>query len=323
MFSRTALLIISCFLLGFQIKAQQFSEIVAFGDSTSDYGNSLALPETIPYPSAYPMHPWVKQLAAMLKVPALKASGNKSFLGGTIYAYSGSTTKFISDMGWGWTAADKTLLTHNLTDQISTRYLGAFNTGGVKTGPEALHTIWIGLNDIVLAYNDRQQIKEKWKSIDEISAGVARSVEDQIQALATAGVKNVLWLNLPDPSMLPGIQSQKLAGGSGFKALAGASKAFNKEMDAAILRLKTANPSLNIIKLDIATRFQEIISNPSAFGFKNVTSGGFTDNHLFFFDGFHLTPHGNHAVAKFAFDTLKEMAGQERTNQLSQSAERK
>jgi len=126
-------------------------------------------------------------------------------------------------------------------------------------------------------------------------------------------VKNILWLNLPDPSKFPAIKSQKLAGGSGLKALSGASLAFNRELDAAIGRLKARNPSLNLIKLDIASRFVEILDNPSAYGFRNVTSGGFTDDDLFFFDGIHMGPHGNYTIAKFAYDTLLSPLGQEKT----------
>ncbi len=303
MFSRVILIFLACLVIGLHSSAAEFSSIVAFGDSTSDFGNGAPVFDTIPYPSKYPMQPWVKQFATMLNITSFSASGNDKFTGGTDYAFSGTTTKYISDKGWNWVG--KFVMERNLTDQISNRYLGKFNTDGVKTGPETLHTIWIGLNDLVLAYNDKQQIKEKWSRIDEISVEVARSIEGQIQALSSAGVKNILWLNLPDPSKFPGIIFQKLADGTGLKALSGASQAFNKEMDAAIQRLKSANPSLNLIKLDVAKQFDEILKNPSSFGFKNVSSSGFGDSDLFFFDGVHLTPHGNHVLAKFAFDSIK------------------
>ncbi|HCE46952.1 MAG TPA: hypothetical protein DET40_25680 [Lentisphaeria bacterium] len=318
MISRTFILIAACFLICFHAGAGQYTEIVAFGDSTSDVGNSFSIPDKIPYPSAYPLQAWVKQLATMYKIATFKASGNGTFAVGSDYAYSGTSTKYTSDKGWTW-GDNKFILKRNLTDQISDRYLGPFNKDGAKTGPEALHTVWTGLNDLVLAYNDKKQIKEKWSGLDQMSVEVARSVEGQIQALATAGVKNILWLNLPDPSKFPGIVSQKLAGGSGLKALSDSSLAFNKEMDAAIDRLKKANPGLNLIKLDVAKRLGEILENPTAHGFKNVKSGGFTDGDLFFFDGIHLTPHGNHLLAKFAYDTLQKQDGQEANRQLSLS----
>lgn len=278
-----------------------YTTLVSFGDSMNDMGNAAPLPENLPFPSKYPFQTWVKQLAgpAMLDIPGFKPSGNATFTGGFNFAYGGATTQNAADLGL---RVNPETGRRHLTDQIDTRYLGTFNTAGVQTDAKTLHVVFIGLNDLYLAYVGKAQTSAQWSGMNEIAVNSARSVEGQIQALASAGVKNVLWCNLPDMSKFPAFSNKK---GRALDALVASIKAFNQEMDAALARLAKAHPGLTLIKIDVARLFDDAIAHPSAYGLTNVTDPGFLDGYLFLVDGVHPTPHGHHILARHVFDVLK------------------
>ncbi|HVJ45195.1 MAG TPA: SGNH/GDSL hydrolase family protein [Luteolibacter sp.] len=279
-----------------------FKEIVTFGDSLTDMGNRSVSPEK---KDVKFRQTWVAQLAGpkMLDIPDFKPSGiNNFYNGGTNYAVGGSTTGYAAYKGRD---ANKG---QNLTVQISKRYLNpGFNTGGVRK--EALHIIRIGTNDIMALSIQPEQIASAWAKLDQEAVKVAKDVEGQIQALATGGVKYVMWGNLSDGSKFPSVINKvTLLGGESapvaLKAISNASIAFNKEMDGAIERLQKANPELRIIKLDMDAKFNEIAADPGKFGFESVTVGANDDKHLFSADGLHPTNAGHKVLAEFAYQVI-------------------
>jgi len=282
-------------------RAGQFTEMVAFGDSLTDMGNRWIKPDL---PEEKLKQTWVKQLAgpSMLNIPKFTPSGMNKYFGGTNYAMGGATTEFTAAMN-----SDRNK-GQNLTQQVSKRYLNpAFNTDGVK--PDALHVIRIGTNDIMLASTAPLQIATLWSGLPAVGVEVAKSTEGQIQALASAGVKNVLWGNLSDTAQFPSIiaRVKALAGSQApviLTALTKATIAYNTEMDAAIARLEKANPNLKIIKLDLFTKFTEIAADPTKYGFADVTSGANDAKHLFSADGLHPTYQGHKMLAQYAYEVL-------------------
>ncbi len=264
--------LLSC--LPLRAAAPVFTEIVAFGDSLSDNGNFAPYPPPFPGSSAYPKQTWVKQLAGRLKIKSFNPTGTGRTAAGTNYAFGGAATKYTVDKGFGY---GPPFDQNNLTAQISGHYLKpAYNPAGVRTGNDVLHTITIGGNDIIASSAQATQILSGWSTLDAIAVNVAKSVEGQIVVLAKAGVKEVLWMNLPDFSTAPYANSIADTfgelGDNYLIRLHNAVVAHNDEMDRAILRIR-ARPDcqrLKILKLDIYSNLVKVQANPAAYGFKNM-----------------------------------------------------
>lgn len=282
--------------------AAGFTEIVAFGDSLTDMGNRWMKPGM---DESKIRATWVKQLAApsRLNVQTFKVSGMTSYLGGTNYAVGGAGTEYTAKM------AGERNGNHHLTQQVSQRYLNStFNTDGVKR--DALHIIVIGTNDLMFASIGMDQILTQWAGLDNVGMAVAQSTEGQIQALASAGVKNILWGNVFNVAQAPALVSKATSLGGTMAptylaALTKAAMAHNTEMDAAIARLEKANPSLKIIKLDLFGKFAEVAADPSKFGLTDITKGANDTKHLFSADGLHPTPQGHKLLADYAFSVIQ------------------
>ncbi|MEZ0267932.1 MAG: SGNH/GDSL hydrolase family protein [Phycisphaerae bacterium] len=278
--------------------------IVAFGDSLSDMGNRWLDTKK---PDIKFRRTWVAQLAepGMLDSPGFKPSGITSFYGGTNYAVGGAGTAATANMGLARNRGQ------DLTQQVSKRYLNPeFNKAGVQAG--ALHVIVIGSNDVVAASAEPAQILLGWDGLDAMAAAVAKSTEGQIDALAKAGAKRVMWGNVFDVSRAPAMRTRaktllpEAVAPTYLAAIAKAVRAHNAEMDAAIGRLTKAHPGLEVVKLDLFAKFEEMSADPSKFGLADVTTGANDEKHLFSADGLHPTPKGHKLIAEFAFEVVKK-----------------
>jgi phospholipase/lecithinase/hemolysin len=247
--------------------ASSFSELVVFGDSPSDAGNAsiyemgqlpgrssnyatrtgLGLPfpiyyltdgtNTTPSSGSGPTGLWIDQLAGKLGVPDPKPALAPPFTG-TNYAVAGSTT------GSG---------TGNMGDQTST-FLTLHPFG---TAPStALYTFWGGANDLL-----QNQTPANAKQ-------AADNIEKEIQQVAMDGGKTFLWLNLPPLGDTP----YAISGGA--SAIAGANlltNIFNTEYSADVAALRAQG--IDVISLDVYSLFSQLVNDPSAYGFTDVTDG--------------------------------------------------
>jgi len=276
---------------GAPIPPGQITQIVSFGDSLSDAGNaSLATsgaqpgagyatrPVTgVPFPVGYFTNPqtgggaaglWIDQLAGKLGVtdpsPALAP------LGGTNYAIGSASTG-----------------TTNAQDMGNQVGLFLTNNSGVASS-DALYTFWGGANDILDADNP-------------ITA--ADNIASEIEAVAQAGGKNFLWLNLPGLGGLPALN-----GNAGAAAAANAaSEAFNLEWASQVSTLDALG--INVIGVDIGALFNNVQANPGAYGLTDVTSAcgltpGCDPNASLYWDTEHPTTEGHSLVADLAYDDL-------------------
>ena len=282
--------------------AADFTGLVTFGDSLSDMGNRWITSEDM---MSKMRATWVKVLAGpqMLNVPGFKVSGITTWLHGSNYAVGGAGTAVTADTSFERNRGQ------DLTVQVSQRYLNpAFNTGGVL--PDALHVVVIGANDIMLASIGADQILTQWATLDKTGEAVAKSTEGQIDALAKAGVKVVLWGNVFNIAQAPSVQKRAAIlpalAPVYLAAVTKAVRAHNAEMDAAIARLQNAHPTLKIVKLDLFQCFNDVAAEPAKFGFTDVTTGANDDRHLFTADGLHPTPQGHRMLAEYAFRVLTE-----------------
>lgn len=301
--SMKAILLLCAVACSAVLQAGEYPSVVAFGDSLSDMGNRwIKTPEQQNKIRAT----WVKQLTGptMLNLPEFKVAGMATYLGGSNYAVGGATTEYSSNAG-----SDRNR-GQNLTQQISQRYLNpAFNTDGVKK--DALHVVVMGTNDVMISSIGLANVAKQWADFDKVGIAVAQSAEGQIGALAKAGITRVLWGNLFDVGKAPSVISRaKMLGGNlapaYFAAITKAVVAHNGEMDAAIARLVQAHPALQIIKLDLYSKFSEVIAEPAKFGFVDATTGANDTQHLFSADGLHPTPQGHKMLAEYAYSVLTQ-----------------
>lgn len=299
----SCLLLTLCFQLALfaPSTAQAIDGLVTFGDSLSDMGNRSVETKK---PGIKFRENWVKILAdpGLLNVPDFKPSGMSFYYGGTNYAVGGATTEVTAAMN-----KDRNRGQH-LTQQISNRYLNpAFNKDGVKKN--ALHVIVVGTNDLMLASIGIDQIATQWAKLDAVGVAVAKSTESQIQALASAGVRHVMWGDLFDVAQAPSVVNRAKPFGASVSAtylaaITRAVNAHNTEMDAAIARLQKANPGLIVTKLDLHSRFADVAKDPARYGFVEVTKGANDDKHLFSADGLHPTTQAHKMLAQYAYEVL-------------------
>ena len=273
------------------IPINQVTGIVAFGDSLSDNGNASiatlgAFPGPgyatktvpgVPFPVGYFTNPqfaggptgvWVDQLAALLHLPdPAPALGP---LGGTNFAIGSALTGNANPQ--------------DMANQIA--LFLALNGGSAPSS--ALYTFWGGANDIQDALNP-------------ITA--ADNIAAEIAAIAAAGGKNFLWVNLPDLGNIPAF-----AGNPAAAAAANASsQAFDLEWASRIGNLQALG--INIVGVDVETLFNAIQANPSNYGLNNVTTPcaitpGCNPNTALFWDAEHPTTEGHELVADLAYTAI-------------------
>lgn len=265
--------------------AASIDQIVAFGDSLSDTGNvAIATgnlfpgtnyapgrftdgPNTTPATNG-PVGLWVEQLATKLGV-----SDPQPFLagtGGTNYAFASATTGSNG--------------LYNISDQLG--IYGLTHPGGANAN--ALFAFWGGANDVFNSANS--------------PAVAAANLAGNIQALAAAGGKNFLWINLPPLGSTPRATAE-----NDVAALTAATLAFNQAWAADIVALQ--GMGINVVGLDIYSLFGSIVSNPSAYGFTNVTTpaqglANVNPNNYLFWDIQHPTTAGHALVADAAYNAL-------------------
>ena len=274
---------------GSSIPSGQINQITVFGDSLSDAGNvSIAtfglLPGPgyatrsvpgIPFPVGYYTNPPSGSGPTGLWIDQLAGKIGVSDpvpvlspFGGSNYAVGSATTGGA--------------LPQDMQNQVLL-FLST-HLGGASAS--SLYTFWGGSDDI---FNGNNPIT------------AADNIAGQIQSIASAGGKDFLWLNLPNLGHVP-----ELSGNSAGQAAASlASQAFDAEWLADVNHLDSLG--INVIGVDLNTLFQQILADPSAFGFTNVTSAcnvtaGCNPNTFLYWDELHPTTYADSLVATLAYD---------------------
>ena len=273
--------------------ASSFTGIVAFGDSLSDAGNvSLGTAGTLPGPGyatrtlpgvpfsvGYYTNPqsgtgpaglWIDQLAGKLGLPdptPFLAPG-----GGTNYAIGSSFTAGFNGAAPGMDAQ-----------------VGDFLTSVSNHAPStALYTFWGGANDIFNGHNP-------------ITA--ADNIEQEILAVAAAGGKYFLWLNLPPLGDTPAL--------NGNPALSGpadlASLAFDSEWASDLSALTALG--INVTGVNVDALINTVTAHPSTYGLTNTTSAcdttpGCNPNTALYWDTEHPTTQADSLIANLAATDL-------------------
>jgi phospholipase/lecithinase/hemolysin len=271
--------------------ADPYSDFFVFGDSLSDVGNIfIATGGTIPA-SPYvggqfsngPI--WAQVLSSSLGLGALQPS----LAGGTDFAFGLATTGNPS------TAS---VIVPTLTQQV-----GMFlaSVGG-NAPSSALYAVWIGGNDLLNIISSGVTAPI---ALAEAQAA-AQSEAADIGTLITHGARDILVPLVPDPGVTPAV----IAGGGGAASTLLA-QIYNTALEAAIGGL-SPTPGVRLTYLDTFSLIDDVVANPGAFGFTNVTDpcyvGPFTGggsvcadpNHYLFWDTDHPTAAAHAEIAALA-----------------------
>ncbi|AOY60383.1 MULTISPECIES: SGNH/GDSL hydrolase family protein [Desulfococcus] len=211
--------------------AAAFDEIVVFGDSLSDNGNLLLI-ENQPRPD-----------------PAIYYQGR--FSNGPVWVeYLADLPRLntsLDDRALGGAQTDG-LVPPGLVEQVNV-YIAV---EGPPLSRDSLFIIWIGGNDFLNGNGDFQA------SADNIETAMARLVANE--------ARHILVLNLPDLGAIPDtLGTPEAAAATAF------SLNFNAELGNLITRFIGEHPAVAFYEFDVFSFFLEILNDPAAFGFSNVT----------------------------------------------------
>jgi len=239
----------------------RFTTIYAFGDSLSDAGNdfiatSTHMPVSPPYYQGHFTNglTWVEDVALSQGLGSLAPS---LLPGGTDFAFGGAET--------GTTP----LHTSGRIDLPS--QLVQFEASYPNPQPGALYTLSIGATDLFAAIAAFPSTP--FKALADIAVAVA-NVDDFVVQLAGRGAKDFLILNVPDIGKAPAYASQGPRVSSVASAL---SKLFDIGLTAS-LRAIAAKDHLNMNIVDTYSLVDEVVADPSMFGFSNVADPVWTGN---------------------------------------------
>ena len=225
--------------------ATDFSQVVVFGDSLSDAGNiSLASAPQIQPPLRFTTNPG--KTAAELVADGLGHPITASLAGGTDFAWGGAGL------------VNNVAAVPTLPQQLG-MYLTA--TGG-RADPNALYQVWGGANDIFYLTGT---------STDStvLAAGTANAAITEVGMLGqlkAAGANYVVVYNLPDLGKTPSAAAQGAAASAGATQLA---VLYNSTLSSGLSQL--SSQGLNVVPVNTYGLINEVIANPAAFGFSNVT----------------------------------------------------
>jgi phospholipase/lecithinase/hemolysin len=280
--SRTTVLLASAFaaMLGGIARAQQYSDVVVFGDSLSDNGNLFEATGSPPPPfwegRASNGRVWVEQLANDLGFDPDTISD---------FAVYGSTT----------------------SDVLNLQVLPYVAAHGGVVPSDALYTVWAGGNDF-LAFMDNPGGDPA-----QMIGDAMNNLGSAIGLLLASGARHVIVPNVPDLTLTPFIRS------FGDPVLSGQLlalvNAFNGALDQVIGQLD-ATFGVELIKIDAFQLIDDVAASPRSYDLKNVTDQAFygeligttdvvkkPDDYLFF-DDFHPTRVVHTIFASEAFAAL-------------------
>lgn len=295
------------------------TQMIVFGDSLSDNGNSFALtfgaiPPSPPYfdgrfsNGIVAVEYLASNLGFSLDPYYDNEDGNNFAVGGARTGTGNSNNDDIAPF-----LPDVTL--PGLTDQIDAF---ASSLDSDSADPNALYTVWAGPNDFLDYLGDSMPADPAFL----IEQGVSNLI-DGVTDLTGLGAENLVVPNMPSLGRLPF--------SSIFQGEATAiSIAFNGGLSLALDNLELiADPvAANIIEVDVFAATEAIALNPEQFGLIDVTNpllfSGLdpTTPGFFFWDIFHPTTEAHALIADTLTQTINGTIPQPNFNDIVGTAER-
>ena len=238
------LFVVLVFILGFTGSAwgQNFSDVVVFGDSLSDSGNTGSL-QPLPPGTSFTTNPdpvWSEIVAE-----TFGASGTNSLAGGSNYTFGGACVNPDTPCAYD--------VVPTVTEQIEQYFLKSDG----RADPNALYVIWGGGNDISNSlFNDPLNAAGLTLAAAEVNV-------EQIRRLQDAGARHVVVYNLPDFSKSPFAIN---LGPVVQEALTQQVTAYNKVLHDGIRESEDG-----IVPINSHAFFNEIVENHESYGFTDAT----------------------------------------------------
>ena len=224
--------------------ATDFSQVVVFGDSLSDAGN-VSLSQGSTTPLRFTTNPG--KTAEELIAAGLGDPIQASLLGGTDYAFGGAgVVQGVAPVP-------------TLPQQFQ-MYLAA---NGGHADANALYQVWGGANDIFYLLGSTTDTN----ALAAGTANVAATEIGLLNQMQASGARYVVVYNLPNIGTTPEFTAQGAAVSAGVTQL---SVLFNSTLNSGLAQL--SNAGLNVIPVNTYALINEVIANPSAYGFSNVTT---------------------------------------------------
>jgi phospholipase/lecithinase/hemolysin len=276
------------------VPSASFSQLLVFGDSLSDTGNTQAVLGTnalIANLAGYGANGrfsngpvWHEPMATSLGIPP----ATRSRSGGSNYAHGGARVDTATGQSEG------------VITQFNSWLAGPGSQG---LSPTTLVAIWAGGNDARDLVTSGNQAGGVANSISALS-GV-------LTGLVNAGAQTLLVPNLPDLGRIP-----ENLGTANAAAATAVTQIWNTALLGMLVDLTTTT-GVAIYHLDVFTTFNSLLDDPAQFGFLNttgqcrsVTNFGFTETSCanpdtwVFWDAIHPTRAAHAVVGSFAVDLL-------------------
>jgi outer membrane lipase/esterase len=228
----------------------QWNGFVFFGDSLTDAGSfKPALPPGTGRFTTNPDPVWAQIVGERYGIAITPANQ-----GGTDYAQGGARVTQLP--GYPSTFA----LTANAVP-VATQVSQAIGRG-IDGG--TMYAMWGGANDVLTAISQVQAGQITSAQAQGAIGLAAQQYVQQVAALQAAGARNLIVFNLPDGGKSPGGQANGPAVAAQVSALFGL---YNSVATGGLNALGG-----NVLRVDVASIFNEVLANPGAFGIAN-TSG--------------------------------------------------
>jgi outer membrane lipase/esterase len=296
-----AALCAAVFGIATQASAQQYTRVVAFGDSLTDNGNIavLAGPAYAPPPPYY----GYRYSNGPTFVENLGALGLPTTLGhfGTV---TGSTDFAVGGAETGTGNYGSPLLP-GMSQEVAA-YVG----GGGAFGAHDLVTVWGGANDLFANFIPASTNANPTGYISTVGVTAAGNISGYVNQFATAGAGTIVVPNLPNLATTPQFTGSPAAP----LALTG-TNAFNAALLSNLQADAKLHPHTNIVLIDTNAAVTYIQTHGAQFGFTNtsqacvsvpacVGAGAATQNTYAFWDGVHPTEATHQLLANLIIDSV-------------------
>ncbi|MDJ0519789.1 MAG: SGNH/GDSL hydrolase family protein [Trichodesmium sp. MO_231.B1] len=241
-----------------------FSQMFVFGDSLLDTENSFSLTggqfpdNSLSFEGRFSNGPiWIESLGSSLDLdPTAFFINNSVSPDGANYAISGSRSgdqNFLDNLPVG------------LEQQLQS-FIAPLLATNQLANSDALYTLWTGANDYL---HSTLSLVSEFISPPDAPPNpdtTVNNITDSLEALYNVGARNFLIPNLPSLGITP------LATFTGTSdTLNQLTDEHNQKLELAIAELEQSLSGATITLLDVNSILDEIIDNPSQFGFSNVT----------------------------------------------------
>ncbi len=283
-------------------------EMVVFGDSLSDNGN-LSLASGAQQASRFTTNPG--EVAVEHVADYYGFSLAPSVTGGTDFAFGGAgiltnspgtpaAIPTITDQVNGYLAAAGGMDGHTLYSMwggandifyhatataaagqaqqiieatIQQQVQAAIAGGAIQNDPAAIDAYVQQITPVVtqqVLAQVQAQAGVTPETPEQAQAAIAAAAQQEVALLGkmhAAGADYVLVFNLPDIGLTPSAAAQ---GETAAQGLSGLSLLYNGVLGAGINQL--SDQGLNVVPVNVFALFNEVVADPSAFGFSNVTA---------------------------------------------------